>query len=387
MKAPLFLVAAMTIILSCNHSGGGGGAIDSPSQLTDSCIYNIDSVRAVINAGDEKGSGKKLSAAIDIYLNVKDAAKSIPIFKSAIRLKPSAKAYFQLGCALLDDDRPREAVKALHIAEQLDYSPLANVMFRLSAAYARSRKADGPDNMQSDSLALHYMEVALQMGYARPEQFRTMDYFAGMRDEYRFGPTYNAALSGNGASMDPEKMLWKTFTGEFESLDLPLTINTVWIQAHAPKNSISFDYEKFIPEMRNAKFSREVEKEYYYFALLKKDAAYTALLYAGKNNFLSDANQQNPVFFILTTYDANGKIIDKMDVAGQRTFTDTWKVLSIRPDYSFEVKDYKNIFKYDPEQVGYDSNYVVRSEPLGTAVYRIAANGKFEKTDAPLAMR
>jgi len=199
-----------------------------------------------------------------------------------------------------------------------------------------------------------------------------------MNNDYAFNAVYTAALSGSSASGSPEKMLWHTFTTEFPQVQLPLTINTVWIQEHKLENSISYDYEKFIPEMRNAKFSREVENDYYYYALVKKDPAYTALLYVGKNNFLSDANQNSPVFFFLVTYDSDGKIIDKMPVAGQKNFTATLKVFTMQPNYAFLVKDYKNIFKYDPETVGYDSNYVVKSEPLGIASYRIApmANSK-----------
>ena len=82
----------------------------------------------------------------------------------------------------------------------------------------------------------------------------------------------------------------------------------------------------------------------------------------------------------------NGKIIDKIPVAGQTNFTSPLKVFTMQPNYTFEVKDFKNIFKEDPDKVGYDSNYVIRSEPLGSAYYRIRSDGKFEKTDAPLAI-
>jgi hypothetical protein len=182
-------------------------------------------------------------------------------------------------------------------------------------------------------------------------------------------------------------MLWENFISEFGTIQLPLTINTIWIQKNKIENSIAYDYEKFVPEMRNAKFSREVEDEYYYFATVKKDSAYTALLYAGKNSFLTDANQNSPVFFFLVTYDRTGKIIDKMQVAGQSNFTEPFKVFTIQPNYSFQVKDFKNIFKNDPKEDGYENNYVVRSEPLGINNYRISVSGKFEKTDAPLAVR
>ena len=387
---PLTPLSFLALLLfSCNHPSGTGDPLTSPAQLTQNSIYDIDSVRAVAGTGNEEAARKKLMSAIDIYKNVKDPAKSIELFKSAIRLSPSAKAYFELGSALLDDDRYDESIQALHIAEQLEYSPQANVMCKLAAAYSLGKEPGSDKHSQrEDSLALHYMEVAIQMGYARPEQFRDLASFSHLKNTYGFTAVYNNATSGNGGGdRSPDKMLWKNFTAEFSYIDLPLTINTVWIRDHKLENSIGYDYEKFVPEMRNAKFSREVEDEYYYFAMVKKDTGYTALLYAGRNNFLTDANQNSPVFFLLSTYDRNGRIIDKMQVAGQRNFTENFKVFTLQPNYSFEIKDYKNIFKNDPEQVGYDSNYVVKSELLGVAGYRIAANGKFEKTDAPLASR
>lgn len=387
MRPLLLLSSVLMTIFSCNHPGGAGDPITDPAQLTESSIYDIDSVRAVMDAGNGEAAKKKFLAAIDIYKNVKDPARSIPLFKSSILLKPSAKAYFELGSALMDNGKYEDAINSLHIAEQLDYSPLANVMYKLAAAYSH-RQTPGGDghSSQDDSLAIHYMEISLQMGYAHPDQFRDMGLFSHLKEVYGFMAAYNNALSGNG-SKDPDKMLWENFKTEFHSLDLPITINTLWIQQHKLENSIGYDYEKFVPEMRNAKFSREVEDEYYYFALVKKDPGYTALLYAGKNNFLTDAGHNSPVFFFLTTYDQNGRIIDKMKVAGQSNFTDPVKVFTLQPNYSFEVKDYKNIFKNDPAESGYDSNYVIRSEPLGTANYRINAEGKFEKTDAPLALR
>lgn len=380
MKLFLILIILVPVFFSCNHPYGSAG---DHYQLTESALYDIDSVRAALGTGSPGAAGKKLLEAINLYKNKKDPERSIPIFKGAILLNPSAKAYFELGSALLDNEQYEGAISALHIAEQLDYSPLANVMYKLSAAYANT---PGEHSKSADSVASHYMEVALQMGYAHPAQFRTDKSFALMKGYYLFNKTYKNALSGNGGSKDPDKMLWENFKSEFKPVALPLTINTVWIQNHSLENSIGYDYEKFVPEMRSAKFSREVENDYYYFATVKKDTAYTALLYAGKNNFLLDANQHSPVVFFLVTYDGNGKIIDKMPVAGQKAFTDVFKVFTLKPNYTFEVKDYKNIFKDDPEKDGYDSNYVVRSEPLGTANYRIAVNGKFEKTDAPLAI-
>ena len=92
---------------------------------------------------------------------------------------------------------------------------------------------------------------------------------------------------------------------------------------------LAYDYEKFVPEMRNGKFSREVENEYFYVGKVKEDSFFTALLYAGKNMWLIDGRGYSPVYFYLVTYSPQGKIIDKMQVGGQKTFTDNFKVLTM----------------------------------------------------------
>jgi tetratricopeptide (TPR) repeat protein len=347
-------------------------------------MFDIDSVKAAMGSNKASAANKELSGALDLYKNKKDPQSSIPLFKRSILLNPTAKAYYELGSACLDNGQIDGAIQSFRIAEQLEYKPMANVMYKLAAAYAAYTNHQNDDSFSSDSVAIHYMEIALQMGYAHPDQFRSSPYFSKIRNIYQFNNTYLTALGGN---KDPDKILWDNFQQEFQSIHLPLTINTVWIAKNKMQNPIAFDFEKFVPEMRNAKFSREVEDEYYAFAIIKKDTAYTTLLYAGQNTFLTDASGNQPVFFLLVTYDHKGRIIDKMQVAGQRNFTEVFKVFTIQPNYAFEIKDYKNIFKEDPEKIGYDSNYVVRSELQGTANFRIAAGGKFEKTEAPLAMR
>src|SRR6202012_5366783 len=227
MRPLLFLFLVAAVLGACQHRHP---APTNPAQLADSSIYNIDSVEAVIVSGNDNAARKQLLAAVNIYKNVRDASASIPLFKQAIRYKPSAGAYFELGCALLDDGRYQEAAGALHIAEKLGYTPLANVMARLAAAYSLVKDREG-HYARYDSLALHYMEVALQMGYAHPEQFRTNDLFAKLKESYGFIERYNNALGG-GDSKDPGQMLWESYTSEFETARLPLVINIAWMKDH-----------------------------------------------------------------------------------------------------------------------------------------------------------
>ena len=381
---PLTPFLLIPFVLAACHS-----APPAPvAGLTPTAIYNIDSVRIASTAGDDKAARKQFLAAMDAYKNKKNIAGSIELFRKSILLKPTAQAYYEMGGALIDQDSCEEAISALQIAEKLQYKPMANVLFRLSAAWLGS---EGKQyyNAIKDSAALHYMEVALQMGYSHPEEFLKNPWFAIAQSAGRddFKRLYKTVIAAGSNIKDPEQGLWQEFRNEFVPVSLPLTINDAWINSHTLEKTINFDYEKFVPEMRTQKFSRDVDREYYYYAVIKADTAYTALLYAGKHIVFERDNAHMPTFFFLVSFDPNGRIIDKLAVAGQQNLSDPVKVFTMQPNFEFEVRDFKNIYRSDPDSVGYDSNAIIRTDPVGVANYRIAASGKFEKTNAPLAIR
>jgi len=119
---------------------------------------------------------------------------------------------------------------------------------------------------------------------------------------------------------------------------------------------------------------------------VKEDSVYTALLYAGKNLWVTDGRGYMPVYFYLVTYSAQGKIIDKLQVGGQKTFTENFKTLVLKENLNLEVKDFKNIYEKDPQKDGYENNKVAKSELVSTSYYHLNAKGKFEKSDKQLAM-
>jgi hypothetical protein len=262
-------------------------------------------------------------------------------------------------------------------------------MFKLAAAHAITVGPEADATDAKGSLVTHYMELAIQMGYAKPESFRNDPAFKSFRNAYNFNLAYLAAVEGGHSVKNPELALWEEFKSEFTAMELPLTVNLVWTQTHALEKGINFAYERFVPEMRSNRFAREAGKEYYYVGLLKKDTVYTALLYAGKDDGLEeDGIMHAPLFFQLVTYDPKGKIIDHLKVAGQEALSDLVKVFTMQPNFAFEIRDFKNVYSKDPDQAGYGTdNPIVKTDEQGVTHYRIAANGKFETTDAPLAIR
>ncbi|HVV07026.1 MAG TPA: hypothetical protein VHC96_22515, partial [Puia sp.] len=277
---PLALVAAT--LFACNThtdkepAAAPSAGSDKGSLATDN-IYNIDAIHTAMGTGDAAAGQKLFARALDNYVNKKDIPTSIDLFKSAIYKSPSAKAYFELGSALTDAGFYDEAVQSLHIAEQLGYTPLANLMYRLAQATSNQHLAS--EDLR-DSLMLHYMEVAIQMGYPHSEDFMSRGVFQNLRRARNFQSTFDEAIAAGPGNSSPGRLFWETFRNDFKPLKLPLVINTAWIQSHQLTDQISFDYEKFVTEMRNARFSREVESSYYYCGLVTQDTNYTTLLYA-----------------------------------------------------------------------------------------------------------
>ena len=386
MKNIVVLFIAITLF-GCNNSDKlSPKPVTVTTHLNKNTLYNTDSIKAAIASVNTEVQGaakKKFLEAIDLYKNKKQIAQSIDAFKASLFINPSEKTYFELGSALAENKNFDEALKALDIAEQMDYSPLANVLYKKSVVYASMPNSpistDGYTKIY-DSMAMHLMEVALQTGYSKPTDYLHEKAFDSLRsnNDYYFKNVYQTAMSGN---KDPERLAWGSYKDEFKELSLPMTINTVWIYQQNYENAIGYDYEKFVPEMRNGKFSREVENEYFYVGKIKEDSVYTALLYAGKNMWLIDGRGISPVYFYMVTYTPQGKIIDKMQVGGQKTFTDNFKDLLLKQNLTMEVKEFKNIYEKDPSKDGYENNKVTKSELLTTSYYRINAKGKFEKAE------
>ncbi len=76
-----------------------------------------------------------------------------------------------------------------------------------------------------------------------------------------------------------------------------------------------------------------------------------------------------------------------MAVAGRKDLTQNFMSFLIRPDLSFQVREYKTTFKVNPDSAGYDSSNVAGETPQPPVDYRITATGKFEKTGPALAAR
>jgi hypothetical protein len=298
-------------------------------------------------------------------------------------LHPGAKAYYELAGALISARRFDEGLKALSMAEGLGYSPMANVMFRYAYAYAN--KPEDTGSLPNSGYVVRYMTLAIQMGYAHPGQFLQKNLFPGAARKSDYDVVFANVLSG-GSMRDPSKSLWDSYEGQFPGIALPLVIDMPWMQHNKPEDAIDFQYEKFIPDMRDAKFARESSTTYYYIAELHKEKAFVAVLY-GEVEETAEGDGAGMPLYTLVTYDRQGRLIDRMPVAGRRILSEPFLIFGMQTDLKFHIQGFRDIYKDNPDSVGYENNPIIRKDAASPEHYRIGVTGKFEPADAPLARR
>jgi hypothetical protein len=348
------------------------------TPLTETSMYVIDSVRLAATGGDENAALNILEQAATLYKKGPDTAKSIELFKQSILTRPTAKAYYDLAGALVTTHQYVEAIWALRIAERLGYTPLANVMYRYTMAYGNRAGDDKFHGTPHDS-ALYYMELAIQMGYSRPQQFLRRDLFPALFVEGGADEVYNQVVAA-GSGLDKDRTLWELYKNHFFSIQLPLVIDSQWSSDH-PNDSyadISEEFDRFIPAMQNDHWEREPDFSYYYVGQVTENPAWSAVIYC-----IEPAESIDPQFpgsYYLSTYDTRGDVIDTLQVAGAQESGSPFKVFKIRPSLQFSVQDF--VYATDSTSSGSDSTHPKHLNALPPVAFRIAANGKFEKVEA-----
>jgi hypothetical protein len=383
------ILLSFFFLSSCKHP------VPAPVNLTLDDMYDIDSVRASIASHQKMtvAQQNRLAKAIQLYKVHQSYVHSIDTLRALILEMPTAQAYFELGTVYLLDQDDYQAVNALTVAEKLHYAPLYNVLYELSAAWAKVSKKDGLTG--SREKAMNYMQVAIQMGYPVPENFKIDPAFKDFASgNYAFDRVYKIAMSGR---RDLSATLFQDYLHGFSDLNAPFMIDTNWINKcqFSDEQSIHFEFEKYVTEIGTAKFSREGGPSFFYVGKLKTDTNYVALIYVVTNNWEVEgqedsdttitgpqSNTGDPLYFYLTTYTPQGKIIDKIMVAGHESIIDPTKQFSLISPQEFSITDLQYNYHYNPIDSGYSNNNVDSVTVSSSKVYRITPSGKFEQ-EAP----
>lgn len=369
-------ISLMLITLSfiaCNQQAEKKNAV----QLYESGIYNVDTVRSYLaGAADQsKEADRIFLQAIDVYRNQKNAGGSIALFKKSILLRPQAKAYYEMGNAFLDlrGKHLQEAVSAYNMADLLDHKPMSRLLYNTACAYALMNNTDS---------AFYYLVSAIEFGYSNADHIYKDKDLASLRENiHEFDSKVMAALSG---ASDPDKLMWAQFSREFRSVEFPLVVDAKYAKS-IQSQEISYEFERFVPEMRDVKFSRDVGRIFYYAGKIRKGDGYETLLYAVRDVMM---DMEAPPCYYLASFSGSGKLIDKVMVAGRQTLDEAFRVATLQGNGEVEVRLFNVKYAKDPAESGFENNEIVEQQETGMEYYTILDDGKIQKKgQAPLVMR
>jgi hypothetical protein len=334
------------------------------TYLQKDAIFNKDSLRnflSTVSPAQSDSSKAVFLKGIGLLKNAKQAEAAIETLLQSLQIYPSANTFYELGNAYLQTNNWPQALQSFEMAESMDYSPLGSVLFQQASCYAE---------MDSAAKMYDYLKYAVQTGFVdRTRIFNNPHFAKYMQDGYML-TVYNEAMSGNG---NPEEILWAGYTQDFRQAKFPYKIDSGSFRRMGEPKIISYEYEKFVPEMRDNKFSRDVGNEFFYVAKVLQTELCNVVLYGCRSYEGSGA----PVYYILASFDSKGKLVDKMVVGGAKNFDDNYKEFTAQTNNRFQVQEYKNAYEKSTDEFGYENNKVVSRSFLGTRQYAIDANGKF----------
>lgn len=376
MKHIGYTLAFSVLLVACgnptnpNSDGklSGMEAVDAsqPIKLSANDLFDGEKVRLFLfqNPVSNPESDQLFLKALDQFKNKKNLSAAAEGFKSSIAAYPNSKSYYELGNVYMEQKNYWGALDAYSLAEKLGYEPFSKVLFNVACAYSQ---------LKNFPMSADYLQFAIQAGYVNIDNIEKDTDLTNLREEepYLFKKNLNLALEGVS---DVENLYWLQFKRNFVQASFPVNMNTEQGKVvYDDKNRISYDFERFVPEMRNERFSREVSKGFYHFVQVAEKNNYVALIYVLKDEFNGD---NSPLTYRLVTYTKTGKIIDKKEIAGRDDYSAPLKMCTINKDLTFTITNYETTFQKDPDEEGYYDNPIVSKKKIDTEKYRIDSSGK-----------
>lgn len=302
---------------------------------------------------------------VNAFKNVNDLDSAKYYFTHSIVKQPTANAYYELGNVLKKKKDYQNALESYKLSEQLDFEPFANILYNISTVYALQ------DSTEKAGL---YLEYALQAGFNNMERIESDSDLEAFRDSYTYRRHLRNGLRGMS---DPDKLFWLQFKKQFPKANLPLTLAWQYSEERMEKlEFISYDFEKYIAEMRDEKFSREVSKSFYYFAQVFETDRFVGLIYCVKDEFLGE---YAPLTYRLATFTTDGKLIDKVEISGRSSLNDEIRLATVKSGMQIDVEVLSAEYEKDPKEEGYWDNKIVRTASIGKETYKVSPSGQIEK--------
>jgi hypothetical protein len=288
----------------------------------------------------------------------------------------------------------REALQAFQVAEYLHYQPLSNVYYNMACAdnllaNDSIRSIDKP-GVNYNNQAVFDLRNAFMNGFSDSAMLKSDERLKSVlkTDSYK---QMLAELNAQKRT-DKAQTVFDMYKAQFKPLRQPFIIPLDSVSMPSYKNFISFDFARFIPEMENTEFGRDVSHDYYAVGKLAETPLYTAIIYTSTEFWDVDATTE-PVYTKLVTYNTQGFVIDSRIISCQCT-SEKVKTVSIENNL-ITTEDYNIKWKYDPAQ-DFDrmnngdtnKNVIIKRESAGKEAFILTDIGKIvPASDNKVSMR
>jgi len=335
-----------------------------PIEITEDDIFSGNKILAFLKNEEKfiKESNNFFLKGLNAFRNERNLDSADYYLRQSILKEPTAKAYFELGNVYMDKKKYDQALVSFGLAEQLNYEPFSKILYNKACLYSLKEETE---------LAGKYLEYSIQAGYTNLDHIQKDKDLDELRETYYFKQALKKGMRGMS---DAENLFWLQFKKQFSKTQFPISLkaNLEWEELE-PLGSISYEYEKYIAEMRDEEFSREVSKMFYYYLQPYETENYVALVYIVRDEYMGELA---PLTYRLATFTHDGKLIDKKEISGRTTLDGEIKEGKLLKGGTIEVSRYKPVYEKNPDEEGYYDNPIVKKNFIDKKIITISKAGK-----------
>lgn len=341
-----------------------------PIEISEDDIFSGNKILAFLKNEEKfiKESNNFFLKGLNSFRNEKNLDSADYYLRQSILKEPTAKAYFELGNVYMDKKKYDDALLSFGLAEQLNYEPFSKILYNKACLYSLKEETE---------LAGKYLEYSLQAGYNNLDHINKDSDLEELRDTYYFKQAVKKGMRGMS---DGDNLFWMQFKKQFSKTKFPVALvaNIEWEELEK-LGSISYEYEKYISEMRDEEFSREVSKMFYYYMQPYETENYVALVYIVRDEYMGELA---PLTYRLATFTHEGKLIDKKEISGRSSLNEEIKEAKLMQGGVIEVSRFKPVYEKDPDNYGYYENPMIKKNFLDKKTITISKTGKIVESVA-----
>lgn len=345
-----------------------------PIEISEDDIFSGNKILAFLKNEEKfiKESNNFFLKGLNSFRNEKNLDSADYYLRQSILKEPTAKAYFELGNVYMDKKKYDQALLSFGLAEQLNYEPFSKILYNKACLYSLQEETE---------LAGKYLEYSLQAGYTNLDHINKDSDLDELRNTYYFKQAVKKGMRGMS---DGENLFWMQFKKQFSKTQFPVSLkaNIEWEELEQ-LGTISYEYEKYIAEMRDDEFSREVSKMFYHYLQPYETENYVALVYIVRDEYMGELA---PLTYRLATFTHDGKLIDKKEISGRVSLGSEIKEAKLYKGGVIEVSRYEPVYEKDPNEEGYYDNPIIKKNFIDKKTITISKTGKIVESAAKKAV-